>query len=496
MRIKTIKEKIVAGIMLLLMTSGASVFAQQSEAELSEYISSTKELTLDQAMQMALANNPQIKRALLAIDDADELVKIAYSEVLPEISSSINYIRNIEIPVSFLPAQIFDPTAPAGALTPVAFGTDNNWSGGFSVTQNLFKGEALVGISSSTVFKTVQEESFRFTNQQIITQARLAYYQVLIAKENVRLQEAQIERIESNLKDNQARFEAGLVEEYDVLRLQVQLSNQKPQLVETQYALEEAYRSLKVVLGVPLGFDFNVKGNLNTYDILGEAADADNDHILAIDNMNQFQFGNATSNNDLIAQDRGDVRVLDSQINLKDREITAIKSRFLPTLSANYNLLWTAAEPGAPNPFRNPEPFTNPIRSQTLGISLSLPIFNGLERLSNWERAKIQRKDLVEQKRETTLNALNEIATNEENLNKSFETSEARKEALSQAKRGYEIAKARFDNGLGSQLEVTEADTQVREAELNYATLIYNYLVAKAQYDLATGMVPLIDIKN
>lgn len=105
-------------------------------------------ISLDEAIQLALANNPQIKRSLLAIKDANQLVRLAYSEVLPEITSSASYTRNIEVPVTFLPAQIFDPTAPPGTLAPVEFGTDNNWFGGLTVEQTIFRGEPLLGLTA------------------------------------------------------------------------------------------------------------------------------------------------------------------------------------------------------------------------------------------------------------------------------------------------------------------------------------------------------------
>lgn len=76
-----------------------------------------------------------------------------------------------------------------------------------------------------------------------------------------------------------------------------------------------------------------------------------------------------------------------------------------------------------------------------------------------------------------------------------FETANARKKALEQAQEGYERAKLRFDNGLGSQIEVTEAEVQVRQAEVNYTVMVFNYLTAKAQFDLATGIVPFIDME-
>jgi outer membrane protein TolC len=479
----------IASFSLLLLFSELN--AQENPEQLNSMLGQDRSLNLNQAINVALANNAQIKRALLSIDDADELIKIAYSEVLPDVTSSVNYVRNIEIPVSFLPAEIFDPTQPPGTFIPVAFGTDNNWQGGITVSQNIFRGEAIVGIASSTVFRKVQEELYRATAQQIVTQTRTAYYQVLIAKENLRLQEIQIRRLEENLADNEARFRAGLIEEYDVLRIRVQLSNERPLLIDAEYALEEAYRNLNVVLGLPVDFDFMVEGNLNNYDILNPLNDdAENTDLRMVDQMNPYKFEQEMMPAELWTDSRGDLRVLESQLDLKDKEITAIQSRFLPTISANYGLTWNAVEAGALDPFQDA------IRAQTIGVSVSLPLFSGLERISNVTRAKIQRKDLEVQKREAMLNAKNEIATARQDLNQVLETAQARQEALDQAQRGYDIAKSRFDNGLGTQLDLTEAELQVRQAELNYASLIFNYLTAKARYDLATGQVPYIDIQN
>ncbi len=454
----------------------------------SQEIQKGQEISLDQVIEMAIANSPDIKRALLAVKDADQLVKIAYGEIFPDVTSSISYTRNMEIPVNYIPAKLFDPTAPDGLLAPVEFGTDNNWQGGFTVEQNLFKGEALVGISSSTVFKLVQQENFRATSQQIVTQVRVAYYSVLAASEQLRLQEAQIERLEQNIKENEARAKAGIIDEYDVLRLKVQLSNQTPLLVQAKYALAEAYRTLKVISGLPNTFDFKVKGSLNSFDILSNNAEnTDNLKIKEIDRMNPFEFSALNEEPLGLVAYRGDLRVVEASIDLKDKEITAVKSRFLPTLTASYNLQWSAAEPDAPNFFQNSNRF------QTFGLNLRFPLFQGFERIANVNRAKLQRKDLVEQKRATLLTANNEVASATEKVNETFETSNARREAVSLAKEGYERAKRRFENGLGSQLELTEAEIQVREAEVNYAIMVFNYLTAKAQYDLATGMVPFVD---
>lgn len=444
------------------------------------------ELTIDEAIKIAVANNPQVKRALLSVEDADQLVKIAYSEIFPSISSSLNYTRNFEIPVNFVPGEFFGG-AP-GTLVPVAFGTDNNWQGGFTVNQTLFRGETIVGLSSATVFKTVQAENLRATSQQIITQTRIAYYSVLAALEQLRLQQIQIKRLEQNLVENQARQKAGLVDEYTVLSIKVQLSNQRPQLIEAEYAVDEAYRSLKVAMGLPLQFNFNVKGSLNNFDIISiEQTEDENAQLKMIDQLNPYVFQKDNFNTEGLEQTRGDVRILDASLELNNKEITAVKSRFLPSISAAYNLQWTAAEPDAPTFFENSARF------QTLGLNVSLPLFQGFKRIADVQRVAIQRKDIEQQKRAVLLNAENEVASASEDLNKAFETSEARKTALQQANEGYDRAKKRLENGLGSQLELTDAEVQVRQAEVNYALMVYQYLTAKAQYDLAVGSVPFVD---
>ncbi|MEQ9309369.1 MAG: TolC family protein [Balneolaceae bacterium] len=459
-----------------------SIVAQTQEAELID----DYELTLDEAIKIAVANSPQIKRALLSVEDADELVKIAYSEIYPEVSSSLNYTRNFEIPVNFVPGEFFGG-AP-GTLVPVAFGTDNNWQGGFTANQTLFRGETLVGLSSATVFKTVQKENYRAISQQVITQTRIAYYSVLAAKEQFRLQETQIKRLEQNLKDNEARQRAGLVDEYAVLSLRVQLSNQRPQLIEAEYAVDEAYRILKVGMGLPLQLEFEVLGSLNDFDIISSNVVAGvNEHIKIIDQLNPFTFQKEGLDSMGLESVRGDLRILDASMALTDKEIIAVKSRFLPTLSATYNLQWSSAEPDEPTFFENSARF------QTLGINLSLPLFQGFKRVADVQRVLIQKKDLEEQKRGTLLMAQNEVASASEELNKAFETAEARKIALQQANEGYERAQKRLENGLGSQIELTDAEVQVRQAEVNYALMVYEYLTAKAEYDLATGKVPFVD---
>lgn len=470
---------------VLLIAVPVSVHSQNVDVDLSQ--GST--LSIEQAIEIAIANNNDIKRAWFSVEDADEQVRIAWSEVLPEVTTSATYTRNIQLPVTFFPAEFFG--GEQGDLVPVTFGTDNDWNGGVSVSQNLFRGEAIIGISSSTLFKAAQQENMRATTQQVVTETRKAYHRVLIAEEQQRLQQASINRLEENLEDNRGRLRAGLVEEYDVLRLEVQLANQRPELRETKLAIDQAYRNLKIITGIPLELNITISGELGSFDIHSDQAiDNSNESLKKIDRMNQLSLTKERDIIDLMNELRGDLRILQKQDELKDREITAIKSRFLPTISTTYNLRWTSAQE---DPI---EPFKDAVRFQTIGLNVSLPIFQGFKRSAEVNRAKIEKKDINQQQMFTKRVALNEYETSVENLNRLFDTADARKQAISQANRGYEIALKRFENGMGSQLEVTEAELQVREAELNYARLVFDYLNAKADYDQIIGLVPMVSTNN
>ncbi|WP_234571191.1 TolC family protein [Rhodohalobacter sp. 614A] len=493
----TLYLKSVALVIIVAMASQIAV--AQNTTAVPDSLNNGPVIDLTQAIQIALANNTQMKRALLTVRDADQQVRTAWSEVMPSVSASANYTRNLEVPVNFIPAVIFDPEADPNDLMPVAFGTDNNWQGGLSVSQTIFSGQAFVGISSSEVYKAAQSENLRATSQGVVTQTRLAYHQVLIAKEQVRLIEAQMSRIEDNLNDTQGRYEEGFVDDYAVTQLEVQLGNLQPQLTGARFSVNTAKRELLDILGLPLHLPIDLKGELNTYNIFTATVESEaNESLKKVDKSVPIQL----ERDSLLAQQafdlRGDLRILGVQQQLQDRQLKAQRSQYLPTLSANYNLQWTASQPGTPNFFGTED---QRARSQTVMLSLSVPIFQGFSRDAAIERTKIQLKDLEIQENQTKQTARKEILSAQQGIEQAFETIEAQENVLEQAREGYERALVRYQNGVGSQAEVTDADLQLRQAENSYAQTVFNYLNAKAQYDQALGQVPFVgkdvqEIKN
>jgi outer membrane protein TolC len=438
-------------------------------------------LGLEQAIATALANNSDLRIARLAIDDSEQQVMLAWAEVMPTVTSSLNYTRSIELPVQFLPGEFFGG-AP-GTLVPIKFGADNSWQGGFTVNQTLFRGDAIVAISSRDVYRLAAKESSRATAQQVVTATRLAYYGVLIAEARLRLADASLTRLRANLAENRARAGAGLLDEYDVLRLDVQLANEEPRRAESQDVFDKALRDLNLALGLPVDAPIVVMGDLVSLDVFAtEPADV-NAELMRVDRMVPLMPVDQVNP----SAHRGDLRTLDVQRRLKDREIFAIKTEFVPEITATYNRQWTDAFNG------DITLADNWSRFQTVSVNVNLPLFNGWRRMTNLKRAQIERRGIDERVRFAEQNARNELTTAWQRLERAFETASSRKRAVEQARRGYEIALARYRNGVGSQLDVNDAEYQFQIAELNYAVLVFEYLSAKAQYDLSRGDVPFVD---
>jgi outer membrane protein TolC len=187
---------------------------------------------------------------------------------------------------------------------------------------------------------------------------------------------------------------------------------------------------------------------------------------------------------------RGDLRMLDIQRKLRGKQLDAQRSTYLPNITASYNLNWSASQAGTPVFFGTDE---SRARSQTIGLGIQVLIFQGFQRDAAIQQAKIQIKDTELQLYQARQTANKEIFSATQGVREALKTSDALIKALQQAKRGYERAMIRYQNGLGSQQEVTDADLQLRQAEINYAQMVSGYLTAKAQYDQAIGQVPFVE---
>jgi outer membrane protein TolC len=442
-------------------------------------------LTLEEAVESAVQLNPELDAARLELEQAREQVDEAWGNVFPTADLTSSYTRNLSVPVSFLPAIIFDPDADPDELIPVQFGADNLWNLSIDFEQPLFNAAAFIGVGAAGRFESLQEEVLRGRLHTVVTRVRTAYYQALLSQEQERLLENSVRRVEESLRETRALAEAGLSSEYDVLRLEVELANLRPNLRRANNAVRQAKRQLGVELRIPPGEaeSIEVAGSLATMDLDDFASNsADNQSILALSEV-------ATAPpDDLVASAmsfRSDVRQLEQTEDLRQTELRVQQVEYLPqlTIFGNYGIV--SQQNGTPEFFGDPRAY-----NRLIGVRVSWPIFTGFRRDARIDRQRAALQQARVQAELGRNQVASEVRTVADQVDEARERASAQQLAVTQAERGFAIASAQYREGIGSQLELTDAEVALRQSEFNYAQAVYDYLVARAQLDAAVGLVP------
>jgi len=439
---------------------------------------------LGDAVAMALAANPELEAARFAVAEADERVSEAWGSVYPTVDFTSSYVRNLTPQLSFLPAVILDPTADPNDLIPVRFGADNLWNFSIDVEQPLFNAAAFIGVGAAGRFQALQDETYRGQAQTVVTRVREAYYRLLLDREQQRLLENSIRRVRASLDETRALAEAGLSSEYDVLRLEVELANLEPSLRRASEAVAQDRRALAIEIGLEAETPIDVRGSLATMQLDDPGANsADNLEVLAFGGR---ELGEV---NTLVADAmrmRSDVLQLELTENLRTTEMRLEQVQYLPQVSLFGSYALATQQNGGADFFGGPEAYT-----RLAGVRVTVPLFQGFQRDARID----QKRALLEQARVRTeytrRQAENEVRTLAAAADEARERADAQALAVRQATRGYEIASAQYREGIGSQLELTDAEVALRQSEFNYAEAVHDYLVARARLDRAAGRVTL-----
>lgn len=447
---------------------------------------------LSTAVTVALDRNRDVLDAEYQVALAGEQVAEAWSSVYPSLDLSSSFTRNVAPQVSFLPAQIFNPNANEGDFIPVQFGADNIWNLSINAEQKLFDPRVFVGVGAAAGFERVQREALRARTQQAVTRVRLAFYDLLLGQEEVRLTENSLKRVRQSLDETRAMQEAGLSPVYDVLRLEVELANLEPNLRRARNRMRSARRELAVELALDPESRFEVAGSLAQIDL--ESLDANtpaNRNILAFNGVPEVDEAEVAAFVRSSAAGRSDIRQLEMTRDLRHSELRIEQVEYLPKVFAFGSYGLAAQQNGTPDFFGSQAQRGS---SKQVGLRVTIPIFSGFGR-----DARIDQKQAALRQAETqTRVAADRAEVQLRNLVDEAHEAHARtigqRLAVAQAQRGFEIASAQYREGLGSQLELTDAEVALRQSEFNYAQAVYDYLAARARLDEAAGRVPLVDV--
>lgn len=456
-------------------------------------------LTLREAVATSLEGNQQLEDARHTLAAAQAQAREAWGNVMPRANFSMNYTRNLERQQFFLPAIIFDPSASPDDVVAVPAGSENSWFAQARVDQPIFDGQAFIGVGAASRFEALQQEVLRGRAQRVATSTRLGYYSVLLAQEQVRLTTNSFERVEQVLEETKKLNRAGLASDYDVVRLEVELANIEPNVRRSENGLESARRALAVEMGVETLRGMELAGSLLTLELpalpgldpvatLADAPESGDPTDLLLDRGAPAEALPADELLETAQARRSDLEQLRMTRDLRATERKAELSNYLPKVSLFGTWTQQAQHDGSPDFFGG-----NSFETQAIGVQVDIPLFSGFQRPARLSRMTSVVNQIDAQLAYAREQAANEVVTLGDEAREAHERAAAQRRAVRHAIRGFEIARSEYSAGMGSQLQVTDAELALRQSEFNYAQAVYDYLTAQARLDAAIGVVPLVD---
>ena len=442
---KFLLKPVLALALLAMMATGAK--AQD-----------TLRISLKEAIQIALSENPTVKVA----DQEIQLKKEANREViwglLPEVSLVGSFNHTIEKQSFAMMGQV------------MRVGTMNNASGGVTASLPVFVPALYQSMKLTKTDVQLALEKARSSRLDMVNQVTKAFYQLLLAQDSYEVLKKSYKQSEDNYNIVVAKFEQGKVSEYDKISADVQMRSLKPTVVSAGNGVNLAMLQLKVLMGMESSIPVAVVGNLKDYEMAMFTRQA------------QPQPENIVGGNTTLRQ-------LDLNYDMLQRNLKMKYTNFMPTLALSFQYMYTSMSEN----WRIFHYKWNPYA--TVGLSLSIPLFKG-GNFSQVKQAKLQLKqmDLTRINTERQLKMQAQSYLN--NMSASTEQVVSNKEAVLQAEKGRTIAEKRYEVGRGTILELNSSEVALTQAQLTYNQSIYDYLVAKADLDLVMGVEDMIQTEE
>jgi outer membrane protein len=445
---------------------------------------------LDECIDYATKNAVTIKNAVLEQEIAKAKVKETVGIGLPQVSGSIGLQHNPTLSRFF---STYQPGSAFGVDSTTAnmlgmqqgdvyaaenfFQLQSAGDASLSVSQLIFNGSYIVGLQASNAYKDLSIRQANQTKEEVVLNVSKAYYNLLIMREQLELVEANIGRIDTLLFNTEAMVENGFAEKIDADRIRVTLNNLTSEQINLRNMEDLSVKLLKLQMNYPFDQPLTVTGSI---------ADAVIEPV-NVPNPESWSYSI-----------RPDYQVFEANRKLQQLNIKNKYAEGLPVIAAFANLGRSTQSPNFGGLFKSESNFTE-IEDQigvdswygysSVGLSLSWSLFTGLQR-----NFQIQQQKLELQKLENGFDALEmqidlEIQQSDVNLNNAMKQLEVQTDNKDLAGEIYKISKIKYEEGVGSNLEVIEANTSLKEAQTNYYSALYNAIIAQLELRKALGIL-------
>jgi outer membrane protein len=418
----------------------------------------TRPLSQLEALNIALQQNATILKAQNDLDASYGIVVQTRAIALPQLTASGQYKYTQPSDIETIPFPGFQQA-------------NQDWNAGLQLVQTIYSGGKLVAaVKAARLTKQQALAQFQTTIQDTLLSTRTAYYDALLALEQITVHEASVKLLQNELEDQQSRYKAGTVPKFNVLRAEVQLANERPLLIQARNSYRIAKNNLSNLLGYNLPRDVWEDVPMH----LSDKLDATPYEV-------DLPSGIARA-----LEKRSELVALRKTESLQELNVVNAKAGYKPTLQvfAGYN--WFNAQYAVP-PTTAPLELNQDFQGYNAGAQISWDIFDGLlthgkvmQARSNYEKSKT---DLADESRQIEL----QVRTAYSDFVEAREVLDSQKTVQAEAEEALRESRARFDAGTGTQLDVLDAETSLTQARATDAQALHDYDTARAQLERAIG---------
>ncbi|MEO8584194.1 MAG: TolC family protein [Flavitalea sp.] len=412
----------------------------------------------NEAVEYALKNTVQVKNALLAVQIQQQTNREVTAAAYPQLTGNVGYTNYLNIPTSLLPAEFFG--GQPGSYVPIRFGLKHNVNYGVDLNQLLFDGQVFIGLKARKTTIDYAESGVEVTKEQIKANVFKIYYQILAGRQQVETVNSNILRFEKLLSDTKEIYKNGFAEKLDVDKTDVLLTNLRTEKLKAENQLQVAMQGLKLLMGMP----------------------AKNELILK-DSLPEQQFHEDVVDQVYNYNDRKEYQQILLQEKLNAFNVRRYKLTYIPTVSINGNYTRNAQRTEF-DIFKTGQPW---FRTTYLGLKIAVPIFDGFARDSRIKKANLELQQTENMRENLQLTIDKEVEESRINLRTAIASMDYQKKNMALAESVYNQTNLKFGQGLGSNLEISTAQTELSTAQNNYYAALYDAIIAKIDYQRATG---------
>lgn len=399
--------------------------------------------SLQELLKVALEKNNQVVKSKLDFEEGKQKTREVKSAAMPQVNLNADLTDNVIQQAFVFPAALGDPNAGPDEYRVLRAGMQYSASVTASATQQLFNQSVLTGIKAAKVSEDFYNHNIARTEEEVIQSVATLFYQASSLDAQRKVLESTLEETRKNLKITTDRYEAGVARKLDVDRIKVAVTNLETQLRSVDDSYSNLINQLKLVAGL------KVDAALELEEPFG-------------DDVTAYQIDPTLTADDWAFENKIEYRQLNTQLSLYDLERKSFSSGYFPTLSAFANYTYT----GQSNDFvLSGKANALWFDVASVGLRLSIPVFDGLNRSARIQQSRIRRmkteEDLKLTREQSDMQYMNALKTYET----SFASYEAQKENVALANSVYDVTLQNYNEGVSPLTDLLQAESSKIQAQ-------------------------------